>query len=104
MYLHLRGLNVISILECETPLLLDRDDDLLILEMSIVSRPFVLDFAGAYLYQPPEFPDEVMAEWRAEKMEQFGSHWPDVEAILRELVRMDIHMMDVNPGNIAFPD
>ncbi|MFO0806320.1 MAG: hypothetical protein U0791_24715 [Gemmataceae bacterium] len=93
-----------SILECEVPLLLDFDDDLLILEMTIVSRPFVLDFAGAYLYQPPEFAEEVMAEWRAEKTEQFGSRWPYVEAVLRELMRMNIHMMDVNPGNISFPD
>ena len=104
IYLELQELGVDFILSCEVPVLLDFDDELLAIEMTIVSRPFVLDFAGAYLYLPPDFPEEVMAEWRAEKIEQFGARWPDVEAVLRELERLDIHMVDVNPGNISFPD
>ena len=104
IYLELQELGVHSILSCRVPMLLDIDDELLAIEMTIVSRPFVLDFAGAYLYLPPDFPEEVMAEWRAEKMEQFAARWPDVEAVLRELERLDIHMVDVNPGNISFPD
>ena len=48
------------------PRLLQFDDDLWVIEMTIVSRPFVLDFAGAYLDMPPDFSDEVMADWHAE--------------------------------------
>src|SRR3989442_10236250 len=33
--------------------------------MSIVARPFVLDFAGAWLDTPPDFPGETWAEWES---------------------------------------
>src|ERR1700722_5440197 len=67
------------------PEFLGFDDVLWVIEMTIVSRPFVLDFAGAYLDEPPDFSEEVMAEWRAEKEEQFGSRWPEVQSSLRAL-------------------
>jgi hypothetical protein len=72
--------------------------------MSIVTRPFVLDFAGAYLDAPPQFSDETWAEWEAEKMDQFDLHWPKVREILAALEDMDIHIVDVSPSNIAFID
>jgi hypothetical protein len=42
----------------------------MVIEMTIVSRPFVLDFAGAYLDSPPEFSAEIWSEWEAEKRDQ----------------------------------
>ena len=72
--------------------------------MTIVVRPFVLDFAGAYLDIPPEFSDEVWAEWEAEKQEQFGARWPTVQAVLAAFEELDIHLLDVTPNNIAFLD
>lgn len=44
--------------------------------MEIVAPPFVLDFAGAYLDAPSDYPDEVMAAWSDEKQEQYGNDWP----------------------------
>src|SRR5436309_3347316 len=78
VYLRLKQLGVRAIRGCEVPQLLRYDDELWIIEMTIVTRPFVLDFAGAYLDRAPEFSEEVMADWRAEKQEQFGPHWPEV--------------------------
>ena len=81
------------------------DDRLLIIEMTRVSPPFLLDFGGAYLDDPPEFlPDELARQqWDTEKREQFESNWPKVQAILRELEsRYGIQLADVNPGNIRF--
>ena len=72
--------------------------------MSIVTRPFVLDFAGAYLDMPPEFPDAVWADWEAEKQEQFGKRWPQVQAVLTALEELDIHLVDVSSSNIAIAD
>lgn len=43
-----------------------------------------------------------MAEWRAEKVEQFGDRWSEVQAILGVLQSYGIHMIDVSPGNISF--
>jgi hypothetical protein len=72
--------------------------------MSIVSRPFLLDFAGAYLDQRPEFPDEVWSEWETDKREQFDARWPTVQAVLSALEKLGIYVVDVSPSNIAFLD
>jgi len=80
------------------------DDALWVIEMTIVDRPFVLDFAGAYLDQPPDFSEEVLADWRTEKEEQFGPRWAEVQAILGFLEEFGVFMVDVTPGNISFGD
>jgi len=67
VYLRLRGRGITAIRGCNVPELIDFDDQLLLIEMTVVIRPFVLDFGGAYLDQPVEFPEEVLADWRAEK-------------------------------------
>jgi hypothetical protein len=102
VYLRLQHHRVMTIRNCDVPQLLDFDDDLWIIEMTVVKRPFVLDFAGAYLDKPPDFSDEVMADWRAEKQEQFGDRWPEVQAILGFLEGYAVFMLDVNPGNVSF--
>ncbi|MBI2480161.1 MAG: hypothetical protein HYV60_16480 [Planctomycetia bacterium] len=72
--------------------------------MEVVTRPLVLDFAGAYLDKPPDYPDEVLAEWRTEKQEQFGGRWAEVELILSSLERHGIYMVDVSPDSISFSE
>ena len=93
-----------EILGFNVPQLIRFDDELLVVEMSVVSRPFVLDFAGAYLDYVPDFSDEIWSEWEAEKREQFESRWPRVLEVLGKLEEFDIHMVDVSPSNIAFLD
>jgi hypothetical protein len=104
VYLRLTEAGVKEILGFNVPQLIRFDDELLVVEMSVVSRPFVLDFAGAYLDYTPEFSDEIWSEWEAEKRDQFESRWPKVQAVLGALEAMDIHMVDVSPSNIAFLD
>ena len=70
-----------EILGFHVPQFLRADDDLEVIEMTIVTRPFVLDFAGAYVGAPPEFSQQVWAEWEAEKQEQFGARWKTVQAV-----------------------
>lgn len=104
VYLRLAENDVLDICGFRVPEFLRGDDELWVVEMRIVSPPFVLDFAGAYLDVPPDFPDEVMQEWRAEKREQFGERWPIVQAIMREFRKLGIYLADVKPGNIMFRD
>lgn len=103
-YLRLSRVGVIELCGHHVPRLIQYDDELLILEMTVVTRPHVLDFGGAYLDRPPDYPAEILDEWMADKEEQFGSDWPHVQTILSELRRYGIHLADVNPGNIAFLD
>jgi len=102
VYLRLSQRQITEIRGCRVPELLEYDDNLLVIEMTIVTRPFVLDFGGAYLDRAPEFPKEVLADWRSEKAEQFGARWPEVQSILAGLEAYGIFLLDVNPGNISF--
>jgi hypothetical protein len=99
-YLRLREHSVRSILEFAAPDLISFDDNLLILEITIVSPPFVLDFGGAYLDGKPEFPPGTLAEWEADKREQFGNDWPAARQVIAALERFGVYLVDVNPGNI----
>ena len=102
-YERLKQSRVRTVLGFSVPLLIRADDEFLALEMSIVERPYVLDFAGAYLdNEVPWFEDEVWETWAAEKREKFGARWREVQAVLGALEVYGIHLLDVNPGNIAF--
>ena len=101
VYLRLRDRGVRAVRGCHVPRLLRYDDSVWVLEMTVVGRPYVLDFAGAHLDQPLDFSDEVMADWFAAKQEQFGQHWGEAQAIMRVLETYGIFLEDVNPNNIA---
>ena len=102
IYERLREGRVTRILGFHVPQLLRWDDGLLALEMTVVAPPFVLDFAGAYLDFPPEFPEEVWAEWNRKNEEQFGGDWAMARRILGELEDLGIYMHDPSPGIFAF--
>jgi hypothetical protein len=53
-YERLKGAGVRTVRGFNVPQLLGCDDALPVIEMTIVQRPFVLDFAGAYLDVRPE--------------------------------------------------
>jgi len=102
VYLRLYDHNVERIDGHHVPQLIDFDDDLLAIEMTVVVRPFVLDFGGAYLDRPPDYDEAILKEWQRDKAEQFERHWPAARSILYALERFGIYVADVNPGNIAF--
>ncbi len=80
------------------------DDELLALEMSIVSPPFILDFAGAYLDQKSPFDNEQLQEWEAERVEIFAKRWPEVRRAYYMFQSFGILLNDLKPGNVSFPD
>ena len=104
VYQRLANIAVITVLGFNVPQLLATDDALRVLEMTIVKRPFVLDFAGAHLDARPEFPEDVLADWEAEKHEQFEDRWPTVRRVLDAFEELGIHLLDVSPGNIGFEE
>jgi hypothetical protein len=64
VYRRLRDEQIDVALGHRVPRLLGSDEQLHVVEISIVKPPFVLDFAGAYLDDAPDFPPEVMEQWR----------------------------------------
>ena len=102
IYQRLYQAEVSEILGFHVPKLIGFNDELQIIEMTIVGPPFVLDFAGARLDIPPDFSEEVWDEWEKEKIEEFGGRWPEVKAVLRALEDLEIYVLDVSPRNIVF--
>lgn len=102
-YRHFQRHGVIDVCGFHVPQLIGFDDELLVIEMTVVERPFMLDFAGAYFGDAPDFSDEVMEQWRQDKIEQFGTRWPEVESAVEWLqVRLGVQLLDIHPWNIAF--
>jgi hypothetical protein len=105
VYFRLAEYGVDEVRGCHVPCLLAHDEELLAIEMTLVTPPYLLVFAGAYLDHAPTFSDEVMDEWHAEKAEHFGARWRDVLAILEIFEeKYGIIIQDINPGNINFGD
>jgi hypothetical protein len=97
---------ILSIAGHHVPRLLGFDDALLTIEMTVVSRPFVLDFAGAkWPWEIPDFGEDVMEDYHARLREYFGPNWADalhVAAMFK--LATGFELTDLHPGNIAFDD
>lgn len=102
VYQRLQEAGVRRILEFNVPRLVRFADDLQIIEMGIVSKPYVLDFAGACLDAPPQFTEEQWAEWEQDRKEKFEKRWQKVLDVLDALQEFGIYMTDASPGNIGF--
>lgn len=104
-YFRLKDHEVLSVCGHAVPQLMNHDDARLIIEMTLVKPPFLLDFASAILDRAPDFSDEAMELWNEEKAEMFGARWNEVRHLLRVLKDVHgIHLTDVRIGNIAFAD
>jgi hypothetical protein len=104
VYLRLRKCQVNKVNGFAVPTLFSFDDSLLILEMSIVRPPYILDFASAHLDVPPDFPQDVIDQWHDDIRERFGEKFADVMAILDALSRAGVFLLDIHPHNIKFND
>ncbi len=84
---------------------LRRHDGLLVVEMELVVKPFVVDFASAGVDGPLfEYSAETLAEDEQRRREMFEDRWPTVKKIVAEFRSNGIYLSDVKPGNITFGD
>lgn len=81
------------------PELLGYSDQLMVVEMTIVTAPYLLDFGKAY-FQRPDFSPEVWGDAKEKAKSEFGSDWQQVQDALYELQLMGIYYVDENPRNI----
>jgi hypothetical protein len=104
VYQRLREKQTTRILGFNVPQLLSIDEEFRAIEMTIVRSPFLLDFADAHLDEAPDFTEDVLQQWEEGKAEIFGEKWPEVTRILAALQAFGVYLLDVNPGNISFPE
>jgi hypothetical protein len=88
------------------PRFLADEESLLAIEMSIVERPFLLDFAGAKRPgEVPDFEQHVLDEHIERLRELFDDRWIDalhVAEMFRQVT--GFVLLDLHPGNVAFVD
>jgi hypothetical protein len=103
VYLRLLDRDVIRICGLRIPVLLNYDDNLLIIEMTTVIPPYLLDFASAWLDRAPDFPQEVLDEWHERLRESFGDRFGDIMGVLEALANeAGVYMLDIHPHNVKF--
>lgn len=100
-YLRLQEHGIAEMEGFHVPEIIRWDDDFLVIEMTIVTRPFVLDFAQAYLDFPPEFSPEVWEDTHHLWSRRYGDEWPRVQRLLDALEGLGIYYLDVHRGNIS---
>ena len=82
------------------PRLVEFDESLLVIEIDVVTPPYLLDFGKAHLDHKPDFSEEVLADWEESLVEYFGEDVPLVKSALWQLRKFGIYYLDAKPGNI----
>ena len=101
-YRRLQEIGTSTIGGVHLPQLICDDEESLAIEMSVVTRPFLLDFGAAWLDERPDFPHDVWQQAEADAAEKFGEDWPRASGIIHALEsETGIIMGDVHPGNLA---
>ncbi len=106
VYQALKDLTIETISGHAVPKLIRHDADFRAIEMSIVTPPFLLDFAGAkteleaaYL----DFAESQIEEHPARLIDLYANRWHEVLAIADAFTRATGYvLMDIKPGNITF--
>ncbi|MFO1040382.1 MAG: hypothetical protein U0941_01265 [Planctomycetaceae bacterium] len=78
------------------PELVSSDPGLSVIEMTVVSPPFILDFVSARIEGDFVYDEE----WIAQRMDEFEDDWPTVRSAIIWLAQQGIQLVDVHPGNI----
>lgn len=82
------------------PTITDHENTLLVVEMTIVSAPFVLDFATAGLDEPIHLDAEGWLAWEEDLRDRFDDDYRTVRLVFYALQRYGVFLNDIHPGNI----
>lgn len=98
-YLKLKERDIDEIAGFTVPRLIDFDPEFLVVEMSIVSPPYLLDFGKSWMTRP-DYTSEQWAEYEEEKSSLFDGNWELVQSALSALKKYGIWYIDPTPNNI----
>ncbi len=106
-YIRFRDLGVEEAAGFQIPVLIDFDDDLFVIEMSIVSPPFVVDFASVRLDEEPDLIEDEGNTLADMVFDRFGDDLaPTVLAMRQALIdEAGAYLLDLHAHNVKFaPD
>jgi hypothetical protein len=102
-YMRLRDFEVTNVAGFALPELVEYDDELLAIEMTVVSAPYILDFASAIFDFPPDLIEDEGHTFEDLVRYRFGEQADEILSLHDELaVRAGIFLMDPHPHNIKF--
>lgn len=102
-YQRLRERNVRRVKKFFVPGLIAFDTDLQVIEMDIVTEPYILDFGKAYVDFKPDYHEDAIESWNAQYSELWGEErWKYVKRLLASLTLDGIYYQDPTPRNISF--
>jgi hypothetical protein len=101
-YQRLKERGIRKVRDFAVPRLIQSDDKLLVIEMEIVTAPYLIDFGKAYLDREPDHSAETWAEHHAAQRELWEDKYNEVQAVLWSLRQIGIYYRDPKPGNIMF--
>lgn len=100
-YLRLRDFCITEIAGFSVPELVGSHDDLLVIEMGLVSPPRLLDFGKAYLDFPADYPEGVLEDHLENRSHDYSEeHWELVLQAFYDLMSYGIYYYDLRPANI----
>ena len=103
-YLRFRDAKLTSVAGFNVPALVDFDDELLAIEMRIVTPPFVLDFASVVLDVDPELIEDEGHTLKDLVRERFGADRVATVLDVRDerIARAGAYLSDLHGHNIKF--
>lgn len=102
-YIRLQECGIRQVAGFFVPALVEFDDDLLAIEMTIVMPPYVVDFASARLDSPPDLIEDEGHTLYDLMEDRFGDRAPKVMELYEELAaKADLYLLDFHPQNIKF--
>ncbi len=102
-YERLRDRHVAKVKHFKVPRLIDFDDELSVIEMELVTPPYLLDFGKAYVDYRPEYSQDALDCWDEQYRELWGEEqWKMVRKLMASLTMVGIYYQDPTPRNIHF--
>jgi hypothetical protein len=99
VYRRLRRLRLTRLYGLNVPRLLGFDAKLNLLEMDLVSAPYLLDFAGVQ-FSPPDFSEDVMQHWHRGIEDAYGPNAFIAYAVYEFLAKQGMYYMDFRVSNM----
>jgi hypothetical protein len=105
-YRRLQRAGITQIQDFNVPLLEGYSDQLMVIEMSIVRPPFLLDFGKVYIDVPPRdwYDPRYQQNLHAGGIDLFGKRWKIVCKAMATLRGHGIYNPDPRPANCCFGD
>ena len=103
-YMRFRDVGLDEVSGFAVPMLVGHDDDLLVLEMTVVPPPFVVDFASAAIDVDPELIEDEGHTLADMVRERFGDERAGAVLDIREelIARAGVYLSDLHGHNIKF--